>query len=292
MSQGIPDSQRLMRMLGPGDETRLEDFLAAHADSSMSLRENLLRAGLRDDGGEFAAAYAASFVDGRVCGVAALCSNGMLLLQAPTDAAALARLAAEGGRRAVTGALGPCAQVDAAFAGLGLESRPLRKRTREDLFGLSLRELVVPACLTTAGAVCRRASAADLPVLAPWRHGYEIAVRGAPDSAATRVEAERRVAGLIADGDAFLLEVDGRPAAFCAISARLHEIVQIGGVWTPPALRGRGFARGAVAGALMAARAEGARRAVLFTSDAAARRSYEAVGFRRVGDFGIALFAR
>ena len=37
MSQGTPDPERLMRMLGPGDETRLEDFLAAHADSSMSL---------------------------------------------------------------------------------------------------------------------------------------------------------------------------------------------------------------------------------------------------------------
>jgi len=58
-------------------------------------------------------------------------------------------------------------------------------------------------------------------------------------------------------------------------------------VWTPPALRGRGYARCAVAGSLLEARAGGARRAILFTSSASAARAYEALGFTRAGEYGL-----
>jgi hypothetical protein len=41
-----------IRLLGPGDEGRLEAFLAEHADSSLVLRSNLARGGLADRGQE------------------------------------------------------------------------------------------------------------------------------------------------------------------------------------------------------------------------------------------------
>lgn len=68
-------------------------------------------------------------------------------------------------------------------------------------------------------------------------------------------------------------------------------MVGISGVWTPPALRQRGYARAAVAGCLLEERAAGVERAVLFT-DAAnhGRRAYEALGFRLVGDYGLVLW--
>jgi predicted GNAT family acetyltransferase len=65
---------------------------------------------------------------------------------------------------------------------------------------------------------------------------------------------------------------------------------QLGGIYTPPDLRGRGYAKAAVAGSLMAARDRGASRAVLFTNNPSAARSYEAVGFKRLGGYGLALF--
>jgi len=65
--------------------------------------------------------------------------------------------------------------------------------------------------------------------------------------------------------------------------------VQLGGIYTPPALRGRGFARCAVAASLLAARERGASRAVLFTGNPNAVRTYEALGFARVGDYSIVL---
>lgn len=66
-------------------------------------------------------------------------------------------------------------------------------------------------------------------------------------------------------------------------------MVQVGGVYTPPALRSRGYARCAVAGSLLAARAEGAERAILFTNNPAAVRAYEALGFARIGEYALVL---
>jgi predicted GNAT family acetyltransferase len=59
----------------------------------------------------------------------------------------------------------------------------------------------------------------------------------------------------------------------------------------PPPLRGKGYARCAVAGSLLDARAQGATRAVLFTqeSNAAAIRSYQLLGFDRCGEYGLQL---
>jgi predicted GNAT family acetyltransferase len=68
--------------------------------------------------------------------------------------------------------------------------------------------------------------------------------------------------------------------------------VQIGGVWTPPPLRSQGFARAAVAGALLAARARGVPRSVLFTEEDnhPAKAAYRALGYQRVGDYGMVMF--
>jgi predicted GNAT family acetyltransferase len=69
--------------------------------------------------------------------------------------------------------------------------------------------------------------------------------------------------------------------------------VQIGGVWTPPAWRGRGYAKAVVAGALLAARERGVARSVLFTGpdNHPAQAAYRALGYGRVGDYALVLFA-
>ena len=89
----------------------------------------------------------------------------------------------------------------------------------------------------------------------------------------------------------FILTDAGQPVAGCCFNARLPDMVQIGNVWTPAALRGRRYARSVVAGALRYARAEGAREAVLFTAtdNNAARKAYLATGFTRIGDYAIVL---
>jgi predicted GNAT family acetyltransferase len=84
--------------------------------------------------------------------------------------------------------------------------------------------------------------------------------------------------------------VDDTPVSVCTHNARVSETVQIGGAWTPPELRGRGYARRVVAGSLREAEWEGVTRAILFTDNVAARCAYKALGFRRIGEYGMVVF--
>jgi predicted GNAT family acetyltransferase len=101
------------------------------------------------------------------------------------------------------------------------------------------------------------------------------------------------------EGLLWLLTEAGRPVASTAYNARVTrpdgspETVQVGGVWTPVELRGRGYARCAVAGQLLESRGQGATRAVLFTGEDRmdAQAAYRALGFEPCGDYGLIFFA-
>lgn len=75
------------------------------------------------------------------------------------------------------------------------------------------------------------------------------------------------------------------------VNAALPDIVQVGGVWTPPALRGRGHARRAVGLHLAELRDTGVGAATLFASGEQAVRAYKALGFERIGTISLVLFA-
>jgi predicted GNAT family acetyltransferase len=62
-------------------------------------------------------------------------------------------------------------------------------------------------------------------------------------------------------------------------------------VFTPQALRGRGYARAVVAGSLTEARSAAVARAVLFTPRPDAVAAYRAVGFEQIGRYAVVLFA-
>ena len=89
----------------------------------------------------------------------------------------------------------------------------------------------------------------------------------------------------------WILEHDGLRVSSTAFNAETAEYVQVGGVYTPPKLRSRGYARAIVAQSLLDARAAGAKRGVLFTGrdNSSAQRAYEALGFAYVGDYCILL---
>jgi len=67
--------------------------------------------------------------------------------------------------------------------------------------------------------------------------------------------------------------------------------VQVGGVYTPPALRNRGHARAVVAASLLDARGDGATRGILFTPRPDAVAAYRALGFAAIGRYAIVVFA-
>ena len=278
-----------IRPLGPGDEAALEAFLADHADSSMFLRSNARQAGLADRGAALQGSYVAAFAEAGIVAVAAHYWNGMIILQAPEQAGSLARAAVDRSGRGLRGFAGPWEQVEAARTALGATDRTAAKASRETLYALSLPDLAVPEPLAAGRWTCRHAHPEEEDLLIEWRVAYAREALGAADAPALREESRADIAFIRRERADFVLEYDGLPVAFAAYNARLPDIVQIGGVWTPPALRGRGYGRGVTAGALIAARETGAARAVLFTDNPVASRAYEALGFQPAGEYGLVL---
>lgn len=278
-----------IRPLGAGDEAALEEFLARHADGSMFLRSNARRAGLTDRGGSLQGSYVAAFADGGMVGVAAHYWNGMVILQAPEHAGDLARAAVAHSGRDLRGFAGPWNQVEAARTALEAADRVAAKASCETLYALSLADLAVPEPLATGRWICRHGHPEEEDLLTDWRTAYAREALGAADDPALREESRADIVLTRRERADFVLEDGGLPVAFAAYNARLPDIVQIGGVWTPPALRGRGYGRGVTAGALLAARDAGATRAVLFTDNPVASRAYEALGFRGAGEYGLVL---
>lgn len=281
----------VVRTLGAGDEAALEAYLRPRADSSMFLRANARAAGLADRGERLQATYAAAFDGDAIVGVAAHAWNGIVLLQAPDEHLGdVVRTAVAASGRAVNGLSGPWAQVVAARVALGLAAAPTQFDSRDDLFALALERLRVPAPLEDGRWVGRTQRDDDLELLARWRAAYLVETLGAPPGPDTDEEARRQAAV----GGWWLVDVEGEPCAITTFNAQLPDVVQVGGVYTPPERRGRGYARAAVAASLLDARARGAARAILFTGagNEPARRAYLALGFEIVGDYGLVLLAR
>ena len=283
-----------IRILVPGDEPAVETLLDAHADSSLFLRRNLLDGGVVDRDARYHGTWAGAFEDERLVAVAQHSRFSSVLLQAPVHAAAVADAAVRASGRPVGGFIGPWAQAAAARAALGLERSPMRVESHEGLYALPLEGLIVPEPLARGAWRCRRARAADLALLVDWRVGYNVETNGQLDGPALRASSREEIEVGLAEGAAWVLEVDGAPVAFQQFNAMLPDVVQVGGAWTPPALRSRGYARAVVAGALLSARADGVRRGVLFTGETnvAAQRAYAALGFARVGDWALMFLAK
>jgi len=84
----------------------------------------------------------------------------------------------------------------------------------------------------------------------------------------------------------------GAAGLVLGIQRHAPDIVQIGGVWTAPEFRGRGYARSVVAGSLLSARKQGSSaRCCSPTRRTRPPAAYLFLGFRIVGDYGLVLLA-
>jgi len=284
-----------LKTLSLGDEQLLESFLLPRAESSMFLRANSRAAGLVDRGAPLQGTYVAALEGGRIVAVAAHFWNGMLVLQTPDrdSLESVARAAVLRSGRELGGLAGPRSQVEGAVRALGLEGRRTSLDSREKLYTLELEELRVPDALASGRLLCRRPDTSELDLLAAWRAEFSIESLGLTDGDDLRAASRRELERQDADGAVWILVDGDRPVSHSAFNARLPDVVQVGGVWTPRQLRGRGYARCAVAGSLLEARRHGVKRAVLFTAEEnrSARAAYEALGFRVVGDYGLVIFS-
>jgi len=275
------------------DRPEIAAYLATRSATCMIMRTNLHEVGLTWTGPAGAtrqSQYVVARRDGGVIGVAAHCWNNNVLIQADVRAGALvAAVLARSGRR-LAGLLGPLEQVDEARGTVGDRAARVRLDTRQTLMALALDQLVIPPALQDERVVGRRARLGDRAQLIAWRAAYliETGVNRADED--VMAFAAATIDGSLAAGQHWVIEGGDALLAMCSINASLPDAVQIGGVYTPAALRSRGHARAVVAAALRAARDAGATQAVLFTPRPDAVAAYRAVGFAPTGEYAIVLF--
>ncbi len=280
-----------VRILQRGDEGSLEEFLLPRIESSMFLLGNLRAVGLTDRGQSLEGTYAAAFEAGKIVAVVAHYWNGNLVFQAPDHVAALARAAAEASGRAIQGLIGPQVQVDVAKKVLNLDRAEIMLDETEYLYSLTLTDLVVPEALRSGQLRGRHIERGDLDLLTRWRVGFSLEALGEEPSdrlwERCRASAERS----LDRGTTWILEEEGNPVATSSFNATTAEAVQIGGVWTPPELRSRGYGRAVVAASLRDARAQGVMTSILFTGvrNVPAQKAYVGLGFRHIGDYRLLL---
>ena len=263
----------------------IEVLLFAHIEGSMFLIGNLRDHGFGSDHPHGLTLWVRETRDG----VFAITNTGSVMMMAPgcgdaewQDAGQLL------GPREVTAVIGNAAQVRSFIAANELQDHPCQLDRDEPGFVLDMAELAVEIRPDE-----NIIPLADAPraLIEEWRAAYEVeAVNASPDQA--QEKARRDIAQYIARDSHRVLLVEGRPVAMAGHNTAFAEAVQVGGVYTPPALRGRGYARRVVGRHMLEARARGATQGVLFAASQEAARAYRSIGFRRAGTFALVLFAR
>lgn len=275
----------MIRPAQPGDEAPMAAFLTRHAETTMFMRAGLARFGLSGSDHPHAAQFWVEDKDGEIIGVFSrsnagflnACGEGATFWQGFHDAM-------QG--RQVAGLNGAAKLVEGMRSVLALEDADYDLNRVEPLYRLHLHHLIDPG-----PAEIRKPQASDAALLTRWFRTYHIEALGAVDNEALTQVIADRVDTTIATGHVRLLIENGTPAAMTAFNAQLPDMVQIGGVYTPPEARGQGLARRVVAAHLKEARAAGVQTAILFASGNAACRAYESIGFERIGDYTLAILS-
>jgi RimJ/RimL family protein N-acetyltransferase len=267
-------------------------FLAA-AEAFMAEREALHNLPLgvartcRDVAGRYPGPnYFAVVGDGaRIAGIASMTPPHVLQCYVPPGAATDALVAdLVAGGWTPPGVHGPVASTE-AFSAAWCARRGLTATVHMDLRAFELTA-TIPA--PPAPGRMRVAEAADLPLVQSWYRAFNADARMAPSSA-TAEEVARRAVG---DGRVFLWD-DGGPVAQTAIVGTTPNGARIGAVYTPPALRRRGYATALVGAVSQRALDGGKRVCFLFTdlSNPVSNSIYPKVGYRPVADFRDFAFA-
>lgn len=264
------------------DGAAIDAFLANYAETSMFLRNNLAKFGIGVSTEPRASSYWIEIEGGAITGVFGKSNHGYMMVQAPNAKPSfwtqIAKLLAGAQTRGITGVP---EQVEAALPALGLAEQTFVVNKDEPLYSVALSDV------TQLGGEMRLATTADQDTLSDWFTGYlvDTGLAGSPQKA--HAEGKIRAEQAIGDPDVMLLCQDDELLGMAGINARVADLVQIGGVYTPPEARGQGFARRAVSGLL--AHQTNATRSILFAADTAAARAYEAIGYKHIGAYRVAV---
>ncbi|MBN2759380.1 MAG: GNAT family N-acetyltransferase [Rhodobacteraceae bacterium] len=270
----------MIRKAGPKDQEALGAFLEDHIESSMFLLGNLDAYGTQNTDHPHGTTFFLQETGDGIIGVFGATNGGLLMCQIPRltalEAQTYTHLLKGYTLRGMTGA---SEQVALILKALPLGAAVWQINHDEPLYTLEL------AALTPPDATLRAPDQTDRDLLARWFDAYMTETRTHPGGDA----AQHRAASAITSDRVRLLVEDGQITAMTGLNSAARGVVQIGGVYVPPELRGQGRAGRVVAGHLAELRERGAHRAILFANSAHAARAYERIGFERIGSYRVAL---
>lgn len=155
--------------------------------------------------------------------------------------------------------------------------------TRSVAQGIYALERVIPP--SPAGGSSRPARESDRELLLEWIRGFSSELGEEADEPSLHRMIDIRVTG-DPDYGFVIWEDDGRPASLTGFGSPTPTGIRIGPVYTPPTLRGRGYARALVAEVSQAHLDAGKRFCFLYTdlANPISNRIYVDVGYERVCD--------
>ncbi len=142
-----------------------------------------------------------------------------------------------------------------------------------------LREVTAPR---PAKGALRLGKADDLDLAVAWINAFEGEIIGREREDTARKLTARRIEA----GEVFLWD-DGGPVSMAVVVRKSAHGAMVGGVYTPPELRGRGYASCCVAGLSQAQLDAGKEYCALFTdlANPTSNHIYSEIGYRPICDF-------
>jgi ribosomal protein S18 acetylase RimI-like enzyme len=202
----------------------------------------------------------------------------LILSEVPPAAldALAAQLGADGER--LPGVVGPRAAAS-HFARVWSQARGLPARVHHAMRIFENRRVIAPRPPADGGEL-RAARADEADLILGWVGAFNRDV--GTTTPAPRALIEERVRA----GDFFVWQTERAVAGMAGIARRTPHGAAVAYVYTPPELRGRGYASAAVAALTGRLHADG-RLAFLFTdlANPTSNKIYQAIGYRPVGDF-------
>ncbi len=286
-----------IRLLKSQDTQVLEEYLDPHKAECMFICSNLKAAGIDYKGADFEGEYFGYFDKHdshleRLLGVIVHYWNGNVMMHAEGHDV-LEKLILHLKKnisRPAAGILGPNIQAEHVIKKLGLSECSFRINSNKELYEINLEalnELNIPSNM-------KAVSAQDVPksILIEWMKSYDIEALGALNDETLEKQVQEHWNLRLQKNDSWVLLLDETPVALSAFNARFADMVQVGPVWTPPEYRNQGFARLLLAYTLQQEKLKGTKQTILFTDNSAAIKAYLAIGFKKIGNYRLALLEK
>jgi len=280
----------IVRRIQPEDVPQVRSFLKERLAVSLFLLNNLEQGGLEDRGERLQGRYWLAIDDqGEIQGVLAHYWNNMVLPVIEAGLPQLANALVKERNRPIQGIIGHMGNVRGLQAALQLKDEQFRLQSEEVLYQLNLADME----LKTGEGNARLATESDITQLVQWRIAYSQEALNEPASEQQAQQSHDNIVAMVKDETLWVLEVDNQPVAMTGFNSKVAGAVQVGGVYTPPEFRSRGYGRHLVSASLAAEYEQGSQISILFTDqgNTPARKAYESIGYRLIGEFGIFVMA-